>query len=65
LLLERFFDEAQQLFRRVRFADEMVGATLDRLDRVIERIVRGEDDHLCFGMFSLDLREHVEAFCVG
>ena len=46
LFFQRFLDQAEQLLRRVRFADEMICAALDRLDRVVQRIVRRQNDHL-------------------
>ena len=65
LFLERFLDQAEQFFRRVRFADKMIGAAFDRLDRVVQRIVRRQNDHLRFRMFALDLFEHLQAIGVG
>ena len=65
LFFERFLDQAEQLFRRVGFTDEMIGAALDRLDRVVQGIVRGQNDDLGVGMLGLDLLEHVEAVRIG
>ena len=65
LFLQRFLDQAEQLFRRVRFADEVIGTALDRLDGVVQRIVRRQNDDLRVGMLALDLFEHFQAIRIG
>ncbi len=61
LLLERFLDQAEQFLRRIRLADEVIGAALDRFDRVAQRIVRRQNDHLRLRMLLLDLIEHLQS----
>ena len=39
----------------------MERAALDRFDRVVQRIVRGDDDDLCIREIGLDLVEHLQA----
>ena len=64
LFFQCFLDQAEQLLRRVRFADKMICAALDRLDRVVQRIVRRQNDHLRVRMVDLDLFEHLQAIRV-
>ena len=43
-LLERRVQDVQQLLELERLGDEVGGAALDRLDRVLDRPVAGDDD---------------------
>ena len=61
LFLQGLFDQTEQFFRRVRLADEMIRAALNWFDRVRERVVRGQDDHLRFGSLGFDLIQHLQA----
>ena len=65
LLFESLLHQAEQLFRGVGLADEMISAALDRLDRVAQGIVGGQDNHLRAGMRGFDLFEHVQTISVG
>ena len=64
LFFQRFFHQAQEFLRRVRFADKVIRAALDRFDGVGERVVRGQDDHLRFRPLGLDFIEHLQPFRV-
>ena len=65
LLFQSFLHQAEQLFRRVRFADEMESAALDRLDRVVYRIVRRQDDYLRARELGFDFVECLQSLGVG
>ena len=40
-------------------------AALDRLDGIMQRVVRGQNDHLNVGQFCLDPIEHFQTMRVG
>src|SRR6187397_2008547 len=44
LFLQRFLHAAQKFLRRIRLADEMVSAAFDRLDGVMQRVVRCQNN---------------------
>ena len=60
LFLQCFLHQAQKFLRRIRLADKMVRAAFDRLDGVMQRVVRRENDHLRFRQFGLDPIEHFQ-----
>ena len=39
----------------------MVSAAFDRLDGVMQRVVRRQNNHLCFGQLLLDPIEHFQS----
>src|SRR5205085_3402426 len=53
-----------QFLRRVRLADKVIGAALDRFDRVVERVVGGQNDHLRFRPLGFDLIQDLQSFHV-
>ena len=64
LLFQCLLDEAEQFLWRVGLANEMIRAAFDRFDRIVERVVRGQNDDLRFRALGFDLIEHLQSFRV-
>ena len=62
---ERRGDDAAELLQVDRLGEVVVGAGLERLDRVLGRAVGGDDDRLLAPAVLLEPVEHVEAGAVG
>ena len=64
-LLQRLGHQAKQFLRHVGFADEMKRPHLDRGDRIVERIVRSDDNDRQRRMFLADGLQEIEPLAVG
>ena len=62
---ERRGDDAAELLQVDRLGEVVVGARLERLDRVLGRAVGGDDDRLLAPVALLEPAQHVEPAAVG
>ena len=57
---DRIADRDAEFFEVDRLADEIVSAAAQSRNGVIDLNIAGDHDHDRFGMFTLDLAQHVE-----